>query len=570
MNEHAMLARSASAEIEVQEDRTIRIVFPVEKRYLTNRLGYRFQVRDENGRWLGRITLVDDTGSYFYVDGLDWIDEQRSELHEIVSLLVERALVVYLPVTLEDYIPALVSLLKDCESAHSISDAIKKHLTDIALGPESNYLVIKASTVARQLATYLVAHEVGDFSPEDAEEIIGSRLGIQSNIYQRVYLMDNVSGPFTREEMGIIQQALGNDRLDVPLDSRIITQLCADWGLRPIQIALLKESDFHYNPQTDLYWLNVPRVKQKQRERRGQFKKRMISNRLGWLIEQMIEANQWTKAFFGEEDMPLFQRRFQSGLKEENGTVSVRQNLFHPHSHLYVGEKKNFSFHLGSYAILSRIKELEGLLPNSPRTKSPFNLTAYRFRYTLGTASVTQGMTAAEVAERLDHSNTDSVRHYFKNTEHLWEVIQTATSARVEQRDFVARFMARESDSTNLYRKEISERKTFTTVGGCYKGSPCHLEPAVACYSCSEFRPNDNTAGHKKAKEVIICMFEIAKNNSSTGEIRHVFDDALAGVEAAIVYSERPDAIFNINDNELKNAALGQLERCHSLEESNE
>lgn len=563
MSENAMLVTNYSAEIEVLADRSVQLVFPMEKRYLTNRLGYRFQVRDEKGRWLDRITVVDDTGSYCYIDGLNQIDEQYSELHEVASLLAERAFKVYLPLTLEAYIPALISLIEACEVSDSVATGIKKYLTDTALEPQNSTQLPIAATVARQLTSYLVAYEYADFSQEEAEEIIGARLGIPSNSYQRLYLMDNVSGPFTREEMGIIQKVLDDDNLDLPLDSRIITQLCADWGLRPIQIALLKESDFHHNPQTEVYWLNVPRVKQKQKTRRGQFKKRMISQRLGRLIDQMIEANRWTKVFFGEDDMPLFQRRFQSGLKDEGGIVTIKQNLFHPHNHLYVGEKKNFSFHLGSYAILNRIKEIESFLPNSPRTKSSFNLTAYRFRYTLGTASVAQGMTAAEVAERLDHSGTDSVRHYFKNTEYLWEVIQSATSARVEQRDFVARFMSRSCDAKNLYYKEITERTTFTTVGGCHKVSPCHLEPAVACYSCSEFRPNDNTAGHNKAKEVIVNMYEFAKNNSSTGEIRHVLDDALAGVEAAIAYSKSPEDVFNINDNELNETTLGQLNSSH-------
>jgi hypothetical protein len=276
MSENAMLVTNYSAEIEVLADRSVQIVFPVEKRYLTNRLGYRFQVRDEKGRWLDRITLVDDTGSYCYIDGLNQIDEQYSELHEVASLVAERAFKVYLPLTLVSYIPALISLIEACEVSDSVATSIKKYLTDTALEPQESTQLPIAVTVARQLISYLVAYEYEDVSPEEAEEIIGARLGMPSNSYQRLYLMDNVSGPFTREEMGIIQKVLDDDSLDLPLDSRTITQLCADWGLRPIQIALLKESDFHHNPQTDVYWLNVPRVKQKQKTRRGQLKKRIV------------------------------------------------------------------------------------------------------------------------------------------------------------------------------------------------------------------------------------------------------------------------------------------------------
>ena len=174
-------------------------------------------------------------------------------------------------------------------------------------------------------------------------------------------------------------------------------------------------------------------------------------------------------------------------------------------------------------------------------------------------------MTAVEVAERLDHSGTETVKHYFKNTEHLWEVIQSATSARIEQKDFVARFMSKDVLPSNMYTKEITERKTFTTVGGCYKGSPCHLEPAVACYSCPEFKPNDNAEGHRHAKEVIVEMHDLAKKGSSTGEIQYVLDEALTGVEAAIKYAEDRDAVFNINDDINAHIAVSQGEQIGAL-----
>lgn len=555
----------ASDEVELLANRSIREIFPADERFITNRLGYPVEVRDEYGRWLKRITLVDDTGAYYHIVGLDRLLAESSDLHSIADMLIQRALQIYLPETVEKYVPTFLSLIESCEQNESPTTAIKEHLTNLALDTDRIHDLPTATSLSKQFVTYLLAHEYPGVSYDDAEEILGSTLGIPSNQYQRLYLMDNVSGPFTREEMGLIQLTLDDDSLPIPLDSRVVTQLCVEWGLRPIQISLLKESDFHFNPRNGLYWLNVPRVKQKQKTRRGQFKKRLLSERLGHLIEEMIDANQWTKAFFGEHDMPLIQRRFGTGIIEKDGVLSLRKNIANRYDHLYPRSKKHFSFHIGSHAILRRVKEVEDFLPKSPRTKSRFNLTAYRFRYTLGTASVTQGMTAAEVAERLDHSNSDSVQHYFKNTEHLWEVIQSATSARVEQKDFVARFMSKDVEPSNMYAREITERKTLTTVGGCYKGSPCHLEPAVACYSCPEFKPNSNIEGHRQAKEVIVEMHDLAKKGSSIGEIQHVFDEALAGVEAAVMYAEDPEAIFNINDGTNRKNKLSQQSESNEL-----
>jgi len=558
MNETPTLQLEPSAEIEFLDNRSLRAVFPADQRHIINRLGYHVEVRDEYGRWLDRIAIADDTGTCYYVAGLDTIDGEKNELESIAETLIQRAFEVYLPQSLTKYMPALLSLIEACKKNSSIGIAIQAHLTRLALDTNNNHDLSTSVGVAKQLTTYLVAHEYPGLSPDEAEEILSCTVGMQSNSYMRIYLMDNISGPFTREEMGLIREALDNDNLPIRLDSRVATQLCVEWGLRPIQIALLKESDFHYNPQNGVYWLNVPRVKQKQKTRRGQFKRRMLSERLGHLIEQMIETNQWTKAFFGFNDMPLIQRRF-GGLNEDNGVSSIaKESAANPNIHLYPEAKKHFGLHIGQHAILQRVKEVEEFLPKSPQTKSRFNLTVYRFRYTLGTASVTQGMSAEEVAERLDHSGPETVKHYFKNTEHLWEVIQSATSARVEQKDFVARFMSKDVEPSNMYTKEITERKTFTTVGGCYKGSPCHLEPAIACYSCPEFKPNGNAEGHQRAKEVIVEFHDLAKQGSSTGEIQYVLDDALAGVEAAIKYTKNRDAVFNINDGMNAHNALPQ------------
>lgn len=562
------------AELILNEDGQITPIITEAERTITNRLGYKIQVKDAHGEWLEDVVIVDDNGSATHLHNLPAITHTRdTELNAVLESMVNRIISSYLPTTTRNYIDALFIFTQEHKDyGLSIDRTIEKTMSKAA--SNKYYSNPSAETIVRvlkQLTVHLVAHEYPGLSIDRAEELVGASLNGNRNNYMKLFLMDDSFGPFTREEMGIIQAALDDDDLDIPLDSRIIVQLCVDWGLRPIQLSLLKEKDFQHNPQNGSYWLNVPRVKQKQHDRRTQFKKRLISERLGLLITKMMEQNQWKKTYYGIDDPPLFHRRFERMMSDKSGIINVNDRpMLNPHIHKYEGAKYDYAFHIHQYIILRRIHEVECFLPLSPRTGQLFNLTPYRFRYTLGTASVTQGMSAPEVAERLDHSNAESVRHYFKNTEHLWEVIQEATTSRIEQGHFVAKFMSKEPESDNIYAVDITERTTLTTIGKCHKGTACQLEPAVACYSCSSFKPNENVEGHQKAKSVIVELMSRAQSQSSKGEIQHVFDEALVGVEAAIAYAQDDQSVLGINDSEPNELPKANLGLTHILEMTDE
>ncbi len=567
------LSINQNNELIINENGQLIPVISEAERFITNRLGYKIEVKNEQGEWLDRITIVDDNGEAIHIIGLAGLITEDEDLNNTLNSIINRTLHNYLPLTARRHFWALNIFVQEFSNGKkSIDRTIEKVLTNAAAGHyESKLSTNHIAGIMRQLVAYLVAYEHPDLDIERAQELAGVKVGCSQNNYAKLFLMDDAYGPFTREEMGIIQKTLDDDNLAIPLDSRVMSQLCIEWGLRPIQLSLLKESDFHYNPQNDIYWLNVPRVKQKQRNRRTQFKKRLLSNRLGELIQHMIDENAWVKPYYDVEDMPLFQRRFTRFIQNKNGLFKVNDtNILNPHRPKYGKEKDSFSFHIPSNRVVFRLHDVEKYLPLSPRTGMPFNLTAYRFRYTLGTASVTQGMTAEEVAERLDHSGTNSVRHYFKNTEHLWEVVQEATTSRIEQGHFVAKFMTKEPKDKNIYAVDITERTTFTSVGKCHKGSTCQLEPAVACYSCSEFKPNSNLEGHKKAKEVIVQLRLRAQSQSSKGEIQHVFDDALVGVESAIIHVNKSENVLGIYDGEPRDLKLGSMNPTLALESTDE
>lgn len=560
-------------EIILDEKGHLTPVIPDSERFILNRLGYKIEARNGSGEWLERITIVDDNGEAIHILDANKLTTKDAELNEVLDSVMERTLYVNLPSTVKDRFRVLKTFVEEFnEQDKPIDQVMEKVLTKAASKQYPSLDAPLVATVIRDLTAYLVAYEYPRLTVDRAQEIAGVKVGSKQNSYGRLFLMDDAYGPFTSEEMGVIQESLWDESLNIPLDSRVMILLCIEWGLRPIQLSLLKESDFYYNSINDCYWLNVPRVKQKQRDRRTQFKKRMISNGLGRLIQRMIDENEWTKAYYLVDDMPLFQRRFARYRHEdeETGLVTVQDKcMINPHRPKY-GEKKDpYSFHIATQRILYRFHEVEDYLPLSPRTGKPFNLTAYRFRYTRGTMAVANGMTAAEVAELLDHSNTDSVSHYFKNSEHLWEVIQEATTSRVEQRHFTAKWMTKAPEEQNMYAIDITERNTLTTVGQCHKGG-CELEPAVACYSCSNFQPNDDVNAHKQAREVIIELSEFTKSHSSTGAPQHIFDEALVGVEAAIVHADKSEDVLGIYDGEPKDLQLESLNPALALEADHE
>ena len=64
----------------------------------------------------------------------------------------------------------------------------------------------------------------------------------KENAYLALFVMDDARGPFTREEVSVLSGQVKNQAL--PLEFRLVLDLCLCFGLRPIQISLLKRKDF--------------------------------------------------------------------------------------------------------------------------------------------------------------------------------------------------------------------------------------------------------------------------------------------------------------------------------------
>jgi len=521
-------------EVEEEDGKTV-FVLPRSERFMRNRLDYEVEIKDKTSNWLSPVILPDDNGSVLrlYTNNLFTEDD---EINKIIDSFIIWCIRSYMPKTMYSVQKALEVFVSNFRLQKNITKALDDSFTQLALKSDS-----KPIAPLKRLIQFLISFEAPDFDIDTALELLSIEIGGNPNEFHSLYTMDAELGPFTREELRLIDECILNE--SAPLDSRIIMSLCRDFGLRPIQISLLKQSDFQRHPKTNVAWLNVPRVKQRNQWRRSEFSKRIISNKTADMIKEMIEGNKWIVSIFEQRTPPLFQRHFDKSRVLSKNFKARMSDAYNPYEDIFTDKKKDFAFHLSTTAINWRLKRLHLYMPLSPRTGNIFQLNLYRFRYTVGTNAVLEGMTEPEVAMLLDHSHLGSVRHYFKNTREFWELIEKATSSRAEQKHFAVAFITKAPEEQNLYVKDVVEKVNFTSIGKCHKGSPCSYEIAVSCYSCQEFKPNNDIEAHQSAELYIKDQIEWLRNNSSDGHITRQYDEAMAGCAASISLAQGGDVV---------------------------
>jgi integrase len=503
----------------------------IEDRVIKSRLGYEVELFDENGEFKSIVKLADDTSRVYrlYFDEFKTLDgELKDHLKRFYLYLIPR----YLPSTLSNYTPAICFFVSAINRGLSPDMAIELTLQD---EPHRNVTVMKS------LVQFLVLNEFDGISFEKTEEVLRLEgYSLNKNRYLSLFTLDEELGPFTREELRVLNTALENEELHVA--DRLILALCIRFGLRPIQISLLKEADFVEDADFGFCYLNIPRVKQRSQNRRSEFTKRAVDDELRVLIKEVISINNASFDKFNLDDAPLFYRRHRGGDSrvraiEVNGTKNLKLYEIENEDFFAESNKRDYAHHISPLLVFHRLKNLVGLIPLSPRTGKPFHLTPYRFRYTVGTNAVIEGMTEEEVADLLDHSSTLCVKHYFRYTREMWEMLENATSNRTEQKHFTAAWNREDDLVGNMYGIEVIELHAFTAIGKCQKEKACYLEPAVACYSCNKFCPNKEKSSHSNALTSLKeRKAEISER--APASLSKQLDEAIAGCQAALAYSE--------------------------------
>lgn len=535
--------------INVERANTVfALEFPKSSRFITTRLGYKLEVKDEYGNWLKNINYPDDNGTVTKINTTDFFTGQE-EIDQIISSLFQHLLSNYLGKTIMQYSKGIGLVTSEIYQGKDLESSFYTAISQVK--SDSDLTAIKL------LSNWLIMNELRGYKYDFHAELCKLSRGGNKNSYATLFTFDGEFGPFVSEEMEILQAATANP--NIHLEDRVILLLLIFFGLRPIQISLLKQSDLIKNKDTGLYLLKIPRVKQNQQKRRKQFTKRLLNDELADSIKKLIDIHREVNRDLFLEDPPLIMRRYKTFVGKNHpyrltsstdyfynseSEEIARTQAYQPYQSVYDDSyKTDEGHHLSSLGIAYRLQSIAKYLPNSPRTQRQFNLFPYRFRYTLGTNAVMEGKTEAEVMDLLDHSSPGSVKHYFRYTHEMYEILNEATNKRVEQQHFVAAWTREGEQTGNIYGQEIVEIKYFTSIGKCHKGSFCSFEPAVACYNCDKFCPSKDAKAHENALETLNDRLEELKA-TSTGAVLHQLDVAIAGCKAAIAYSEGKDIEF--------------------------
>jgi hypothetical protein len=277
---------------------------------------------------------------------------------------------------------------------------------------------------------------------------------------------DPEEGPLTEFEEASLRNALLRD--DGPIQQRAALWLAFAFGTNPANLGLLREEDFvrfHFPGDTpSAYFLNIPRIKKRQPER-TEFKKRAVDNPLALVVEELIERN----AALAKNDVirPLFR-------------------LAEPRPNLLRGPLAEFAHHLSSSMVTSLIAECVARLDvRSPRTGKPLKVTTRRLRYTFASKMVRMGTPARELAQLLDHTDTQQVQIYYKADSRFVERLDATIAENIGPtvRAFMGKIVERQNRTIDLI-----PYRDLPELGQCGASFVCGLSAPKNCYGCGKFK----------------------------------------------------------------------------------
>ena len=401
---------------------------------------------------------------------------------------------------------------------------------------------LKASSWYEELVALRVFYrwcldeEVPGFNEHDSLEL--SQLTVKAHDNRHLVTMrDDDFGPFTRVQLANIEMKLANNPL-ITHAQRTLFLLCRDWALRPIQLALMQVTDFGIDEGGP--FVKVPSVKGIRRSRL----RRHPSN----LVKRYI-ANDTAEAV--ELQCTLAETQCNAASKEINA-ICARHGISTPvlptplFPSAYTTENRllrfltnpkltPFTLHLDNHRISYALTSLTWILqlpdPHRPIQKTePFmRITAYRLRRTKATSMVLSGASPEEVAEALDHSNLNSIKHYFHYNLELQEFINTTHMASPEINAAVQMWCGK-------FMEEIPDRSALRPISGlgsCNSKEPCPYHPTVTCYACPKFRPSRH-ANHEGAL-ADITKFQQMLGSNSTGAMAQQVEAAIHGAKSVII-----------------------------------
>lgn len=331
-----------------------------------------------------------------------------------------------------------------------------------------------------------------------------------------VRTMDPVHGPFSDIEVDSIRSeldlALSNGRINA--ESHLLVFLYMMLGSRPIQIAALKVSDVGQGQSSDgtvTYTLRVPRAKQHFQQARAEFKNRVLIPQIGRLLVEQAQRvrGECVDKLIDPSNLPLFPAKRR--IKNE------------PHG---------FEFHRTAASLRGLLEtSLRPLAAMSERTGRPLNITAARFRKTVGTRAAVEGYGELIIAELLDHSDTQNVGVYVEAVPGILKRIDKAMAMHLAPMAQAFAGVLIENESQALRAGDPSSRicdprfdPSMRPIGNCGKHGFCGSLAPISCYTCGNFQPwldgpHEAVLTHlisERERLVVATDFRVASINDRT------------------------------------------------------
>ena len=399
----------------------------------------------------------------------------------------------------------------------TFSSELGAQLSSIILKNRDNQRIFLS---LRQFVKFGIANDYWGFNDElelKISEVAVKAIGCK----ERVSMLDHEYGPFTRTEIAQITTAIQGE--SVKIEYRVLVSLAKKFGLRPIQLALLREDDVYYDKSKLAWYILIPRVKGRVaqlRRTKGNFTLRELPTELAEDIVQLVQEHSTLIKTDTEGKLlprPLF--------KAETLNQSYLSN----------NRLKPFAWHTTAAKIsqffiqkLPRLLNIQSMHCKDD-SGAPYllKMNAYRFRYTLGTRMVLEGKTPEEVALALDHSSTASVRHYFRYNQDLIDFIDDTFEGSTSLKNSALRWQGYFIDEDDNIEGSLIKISDVLSLGKCLKKTLCEYHPTVSCYGCSKFRPFKDV-DHSKQLQVIKKEVEFVRSNS-TGAVLHQLSEAYEG-----------------------------------------
>ena len=308
---------------------------------------------------------------------------------------------------------------------------------------------------------------------------------------EAVLSADPEQGPLNEFEEEALRSALIRD--NGPIDQRAAMWLSFAFGTNPANLALLREEDFkayHFGDAAPPeYFLNIPRIKKRQ-PARTTFKTRFVDGRLAKIIETLIEHNRTVAP--DDSVRPLFRA------PSERRTLVGGPLADYANHHTATGI---------TYLVADCARRMSVV---SPRTKAPLVLTTRRLRYTFASKMVRQGATARDLAELLDHTDTQSVMVYYKADSRFVERLDETIARHLGPtiRAFMGEVVARPTTTIDLipYRE-------LPALGQCGASFSCGLSAPKNCYTCPQFSAFEDGAHGAVLESLVLERNELLVAN---------------------------------------------------------